>query len=287
MMEYNKKVYFISFENVEGINFSISQNSYHPVVDVAIRDKIVDRYMEFFNISIHNGFSANMDSIFIDKSIILKVSSIEFFEVFLFNNFRKLDDSFINYLKRNSDYDILKYYYNIVENYNVMIDSNKNINLFLQNASMPKPLAISVMVRTVDNKYLITKRPMSLAVGAGLSSVSVTGAIEMDDFNSPNPFIECANRELYEELNIKVSPENINILGMGVGKIKMQPVIIMNVDTELTSTEVLNKSSNAKEYSLEVSEIQAVDIIDLKKLYEKNNFTEIGGFHIETILQKI
>ncbi|WP_424116525.1 hypothetical protein [Rothia aeria] len=284
MVEYDGEVYFISLKDIESINYSIEQCKYQPAVNNVIRDKIVDKYTSFFDIKIHNGDSVNLDSIFVDKCANFKVSIIDFFEVFLFNNLRNLNTKFVDYLKNNSEYEILKYYNDLVEYYNIIIDSIEDISHFLQSTYIPKPLAISVMVHTIDDRYLVTKRPMSLALGAGLSSVSVTGAMEIEDFKSSNPFAKCAIRELYEELNVKINPENINVLGIGLGRVKMQPVVIMNAHTELTSKEVINKSLYAEDYGLEVSDLQALDIKDLKIFLKENNFTEIGKFHIGNIV---
>ncbi len=286
IVEYRDGVYFIPFEESKEISCSIVENRMKSPCDKKDRNDIVACYAQFRGINLHNGMSVNLVGIDVTDKMEIQFSLIEFFDVFVFNNFRSLNYDFIEYLKHNSDYKKIKIYHNLVEYYGLLAEDFNDIDHFLQCAEIPKPVAVSVLVRTADNKYVVTKRPMHLAIGAGLASVSSTGALEVEDFKSSNPFFSCASKELFEELSIEIFPENINVLGIAIGENKLQPVVVINVSTSATSGDVFNKSKNATDYDLEISSLYALSDEELKVFLHSNKFTEVGRFHIESHLNK-
>lgn len=286
LIEYCNGVYFIPFNESKDVVCSIVENRVNSFIDKKVRDDILVNYAKFLEIDLHNGTSVNLVEITVRDRVEIQFSSIEFFDVFAFNSFRSLNYEFVDYLKRNSGSSEVKQYRNMVNYYSLLTEEFNSIGSFLQNMEIPKPVAISVMVRTVDNKYIVTKRPMHLAIGAGLASVSSTGALEVEDFRSSNPFFNCASRELFEELGIEVSHENMNILGIAIGENKMQPVVVIDAMASIASGDVFNNLKNATDYKLEISNLYVLNREELKVFLLSNKFTEVGRFHIDSQLNK-
>lgn len=287
IFEYIDNVYYYPFGCNVDIDCSIVQGNHKMPLNRDDRDRVVCKYADYLNINIHNGKSVNLESVLVDDlNFVIEVSVIEFFDVFLFNRLRGIDSGFIEYLENLSDFTDIEIYRMLVAYNQSLMAKYSNISEFIENSDIPKPIAVSVMVCTLDGFYLVTERPAHLAIGGGLSSVSVTGAVEVEDLKHSNPFASCISRELREELNLDISIEDIELLGIGLGERKMQPVVLANVVVDIDSKSIIHDSRNASEYTLEVEGLRALTTDGLKKFIEDNNLTEIGKFHIQMLMGK-
>lgn len=287
IFEYINNVYYYPFGCNVDIDCSIVQGNHKMPLNRDDRDRVVCKYADYLNINIHNGKSVNLESVLDnDLNFVIEVSVIEFFDVFLFNRLRGIDSGFIEYLENLSDFTDIEIYRMLVAYNQSLMAKYSNISEFIENSDIPKPIAVSVMVCTLDGFYLVTERPAHLAIGGGLSSVSVTGAVEVEDLKHSNPFASCISRELREELNLDISIEDIELLGIGLGERKMQPVVLANVVVDIDYKSIIHDSRNASEYTLEVEGLRALTADGLKKFIEDNNLTEIGKFHIQMLMGK-
>lgn len=138
-------------------------------------------------------------------------------------------------------------------------------------------------MRTADDFYLLVRRPMATAIGAGYMSVSVTGGLEPKDLRSSNPITTCAARELQEELGITVPPEQLSLQFLAAGATKLQPAILLQAAVPYSAQAIIRTAQQAIDYNQEVAELIPVNKKLLQPMLQQYTFTELGKFHLENL----
>jgi len=140
-------------------------------------------------------------------------------------------------------------------------------------------MAVSVLIFDSKGNYLFTKRNNKVAISSNMASVSTTGAIDGEDYCCDNPILECARREVKEELEVEIQSNQIEIREIVAGKSKMQPIVLCDVqiDDVVMAVEIIKQRSC---FITEHSEICVVKKENLKQFLQDNSFTEAATEHI-------
>lgn len=258
---------------------------YSPILTDEEKLYLIELYKGFSKGNLFDRDSVRLDEINLDGSI--KISIIPFYDFIITTLVRLKFKDFYLYIKEMKDRKGLLILKKLHEefikdgwrfkSFTDVINQNKLANL----------LAVSVMVKTIDNQYLIVERNNKNIVGSGLHSVSVTGALDIVDFDNDNPITSCAWRELYEELGIMVQEEDMEIKGLVMGRNKQQPTVMLEVSTYLTSNEVIGQSKYAKDFQKELVKIMPLDKEGLNILLNDDliELTEVARYQINEIVR--
>ena len=143
----------------------------------------------------------------------------------------------------------------------------------LTNKSFSNNIAVSILIKDSNSNFLLTKRSNNLAVGSSLISVSATESFDyiegISDFKQL--VFSIVQKEVYEELNIKINIENLNIDGLFIGSKKVQPILICSVK--------LNEPFSITTKNFEVDYAKIVNRKELGK-YLNSPMTEASRFQI-------
>ena len=156
-----------------------------------------------------------------------------------------------------------------------------NFEEVLNNCKLANTMAVSVLVKDIDGKYALVLRTKNLAVGAGMLSVTVTGALDENDYGCDNPVLACAKRELEEELGI--STINNRIEYIVISKTKLQPIFIINAEISDRWQNVMHNFENAQDYKNEVKEFLVVSEEDMETLMRNHRMTDAAYFHFQDV----
>lgn len=141
-------------------------------------------------------------------------------------------------------------------------------------------LAVSVLIRDSRGDFLLVRRGDSLAVGAGLWGMSVSGGLEADDLAAENPVVNAVMREVEEELGLKVALDDVRVDGLFIGDKKLQPIMLCTValDEPLGSLLPLQGVDSDLEIASQVLVAQS----ELKKYVERKRMSDAARFQIST-----
>lgn len=215
-----------------------------------------------------------------DDKLLLSISKATYFDSIASNMvYHKYHDK-LNTLDNSCkvENDIIKVVANIN---NAGIDGFEAV---LSNHFLANTIAVSVLVRDTSNMYCLVFRANTLAVGAGLLSVTVTGALDESDYDTDDPVISCAARELLEELGIVASSFTVD--SIAISKTKLQPIFIVNAEVTNTWENVISTFDSAKDYSKEIANYVIASVTDLKKIMNENQMTDAARYHLESILSR-
>ena len=120
------------------------------------------------------------------------------------------------------------------------------------------------------------KRSNKVGIGKDLHSVSVTGTVDENDFYSENPILNCAKREISEELGLHLGINDIKIEAIVAGVEKKQPTAIINAFVSFDLETLKQKRIMAEDFSFENEKIIVVKKEQIKKMLSKEKFSEIS-----------
>lgn len=130
-------------------------------------------------------------------------------------------------------------------------------------------LGMQCMLKTLDNKYLITKRGKHLVYGAGKSSISFSGAIEgLKTGNIKDNLYEILFKESEEELGLtKNDYERIKLLGIMEDETRgFKPEMLFLAETFLSSDDVKERMETA----MDADEIESFSFEDVERVLDLN-----------------
>ena len=161
----------------------------------------------------------NFDAI--DDLINLSISRLDFYDFLL-----------STYLIQNFEY----IYNNCISEERVLIEKVKSIDVInittlnglLDCEYLSNILAVSLILLDKNNNSLLVFRNNNNGISDGFLSTTVTGSLDEVDYNSDDPIINCAKRELKEELNYDIQSDNLVFSKIVCGYKKKQPVAIVN-----------------------------------------------------------
>lgn len=257
---------FLDF-NKKNIRFNLIDTNFISIFTENETKYLVDKYYE----NSFNSSSLRLENVEFDDAsnfVTINLSKTDFYSLLTSNILyskeirvdNKIIDSKVKYLK-NQD----------VNDFNVLSKEN-----------FSNSLAVSVMVEDKFSKKILVKRSSKVVIGNSLLSVAVTGAVDYLDILYKNPIFESVKRELKEELGIVVSAKNINLDGIYIGPIKLQPIALCSVKLDV-SFEELKLCGEDTEF--EVDEIYFVTDQELEE-YLKCPMTEASKFQIQTQMMR-
>lgn len=276
------------YKGLDEINFikRLDTTFQEQILSSEERGYVVDLYKGYSKGEVYDRDSVRLDDY--DSSGGIYISIVSFYDFVITTLIRLEFKEFYRYVKDKNDKEGLLILNKLREefmndgwkfnSFKDVIKQNKATNL----------LAVSVLVKTIDNQYLIVERNNKNIVGSGLHSVTVTGALDIIDFSNENPVTSCAWRELYDELGIMVQEEDMKIKGVVMGVNKQQPTVMIEVSTYLTSNEVIGQSRFAKDFKKELVKIMPLDKEGLYILLNDDSIklTEVARYQITQILSE-
>jgi len=120
---------------------------------------------------------------------------------------------------------------------------------------LPNICGVGVFVLTRDDRIIISRHSTSVQVYGGVSSYSASGTMDWD--SSIDPFDEVA-RECKEEIGLKMSLANTNLVAFGIDSKKLYFQFSFLTRTGASSREIIAKAPGARDYHAEMENIEAV-----------------------------
>lgn len=149
----------------------------------------------------------------------------------------------------------------------------------LNNINFSNGLAISTLILDHKGKTLLTVRSNKVAISSNFLGVSVTGAVDYSDYDAGDPFKYCIQREAQEELNINLDQENIKLIGIYIGKKKLQPIVIAYATLPLDYTWDHWQPTEG-DFFVENRQHLIVDRNSMSPMINDYQMTEAALFHI-------
>ena len=161
-------------------------------------------------------------------------------------------------------------------------DSVKSI---LQRNYLANTLAVSLLIQDRLGRFLLTKRNNAVGISSGFVSVTVTGAIDENDYLEQDPFRNCCQRELYEEMGYEMDRNLINPFMVVCGEKKLQPIVLANAIVD-DITEVTSKIVQHQDFALENSGFSICSKLQLSTLLSDRRIriTEAARTHLESVI---
>lgn len=284
MASCNPSVHAISLQAIHRVHTQKQPSTFAPPLPKAARDQLITTYAKLHGRSVHNGATLNLTNVRMQSSTLsLTASALDFFDFLMFTIFRKPQQAVAAQLVQHGYSDLAKTCMSLPAHYRTLTSSIASLPQLVRAPELPTPLAVSVVVHTADDFYLLVRRPMATAIGAGYMSVSATGGLEPKDLRSSNPITACAARELWEELGITVLPEQISLQFLAAGTTKLQPAILLQATVSHSAQTIIRRVQRAIDYNHEVAEIIPVNKKLLQPMLQQYTFTELGKFHLENL----
>lgn len=256
-----------------GFNLDLSEIEKEEIIHYSVKN--VD--------NLYNGVVVRLNNIMEKKDVfIFSISKLHYFDSLSSNMLYHKYANKIQQLQNNNTME------NKISTILMQIE-NEGIGSFeevLNNHKLANTMAVSVLVKDRDGKYALVLRTKNLAVGAGMLSVTVTGALNQNDYNCDNPVLACAKRELREELGI-LHTICSKIEYIVISKSKLQPIFIINAEIADKWEDIICNFKNAKDYKNEVEEVLIVSLEDMKKLMQKYNMTDATFFHFQDVISRV
>lgn len=284
MVSCDPSVYAISLRAIHRVHIQKQPSTFVPPLPKAARDQLITTYAKLHGRSVHNGATLNLTNVHVQSGTLsLTASALDFFDFLMFTVFREPQQAVATQLTQHGYSDLAKTCMRLPAHYRALTSPIASLSQLVREPELPTPLAVSVAVRTADNFYLLVRRPMATAIGAGYMSVSATGGLEPKDLHSSNPITTCAARELQEELGITVSPEQLSLQFLAAGATKLQPAILLQATVPHSAQAIIRRAQRAIDYSQEVAELIPVNKTLLQPMVQQYTFTELGKFHLENL----
>ena len=164
-----------------GFNLDLSEIEKEEIIHYSVKN--VD--------NLYNGVVVRLNNIMEKKDVfIFSISKLHYFDSLSSNMLYHKYANKIQQLQNNNTME------NKISTILMQIE-NEGIGSFeevLNNHKLANTMAVSVLVKDRDGKYALVLRTKNLAVGAGMLSVTVTGALDQNDYNCDNPVLACAKR---------------------------------------------------------------------------------------------
>lgn len=203
------------------------------------------------------------------ESTTLTLSKTHFYD-FLISNYLKYNfDKFARYADEKENSLLMKF--------KQQIDSYTFVDFqsILKNDYLSNILAVSVLIIDKNSNVLLVKRNHSVGISNGFISTSATGSVDMEDFNSDDPILNCAKRETKEELNYEL--QDLELISLVCGYNKIQPIALVNAYVNDVDEIISNVGDG---FSLENDTIISMKSTELINILNNNNMTEACNEHL-------
>jgi hypothetical protein len=238
------------------IEYKKVDSSFIELFDDNYRNLIISDYESFKTATYFDDEVVRLEGIVrLNGNLIIYISKMKFFD-FVIQNIIPVDYfKFLKYINEKELSEEKREYMETIRWLANKYTNVKGIKCILENRYFPNCLAVSILIKDIDNSYLLTRRSSRVGISNGYLSVSVTGALDSCDYDSDNPIIHCAIRETYEEINLKLDPSNIKVESIIFGRRKCQPIVLVNANVEIMFRNTIDKIMQARDFNKENTEI--------------------------------
>lgn len=137
---------------------------------------------------------------------------------------------------------------------------------------------VSILIEDTNGDIALVKRTNRVAISSGHFSVSAAGTPTNTDYNTENPFLECAKREIKEELGIEdISLEFKELI---ISKQKMQPVFLYNGKLNDTWNNYYKKIILANDFSFETENLYIVPFNSIMYFIKRTIMTDASSYQL-------
>lgn len=287
-----EQIYEFPKEDVWEYEF-VDAKRFKPFYTLEQRDEIARLYGEFQGGACFNGAMICLEGIHRKRPgcVAIELSLGEFFDFLVCNVVGGMkNDRFLRYCSAAGGKDIIEVVDRLMDDFR---KEQRRIHRFEDLATsekLPNVIAMSGLLYDEDGTFLVSKRTSEVIVGQELYGVTVTGSIEPGDMHRPDPFKECAARELAEETGITMDERCFVLRGFSASNDKLQPAAVVDVvaDEPLEMERLYPNDKNIKEIRYLVG-IGAQDVVNATASHDmtlvaKSHFQKTAARFIASIL---
>ncbi|MDD3340882.1 MAG: hypothetical protein PHN72_01585 [Bacilli bacterium] len=268
-------VYFLKLNEID---YYIKQNTtFKSIFDNTDKEKLIEiYYRNKQNSNVFNGVSTRLDKIILNKqNCILEISKVNYFDLITSNMLYFKPNQWLDNCLSEDELNFCK---NKIGEIRGVIEGHKKLEDIINNENISNIMAVSVLIEDMDGKIGITKRTSNVSMSSGFVSTSVTGSVDGENYLDDNPLIHCVNKEVFEELGLKIN--QIELKGLAISKTKLQPIFLFNAKLDDTWENVIQKMKSAKDYKKEIEKFSIVSISDIPGLLTNNELSDATRYHI-------
>lgn len=272
MSEYNSFVKIID-KPYQFIKNSVS--SFKNTFSEEDRDKLV-MYTKKNTSNLFNGTVVRLDKFDYNKGYQFHISPLTYFDSLttnmIFNKYSEKISQLENSVEEKNIKEIIKKIYdNGISSFEEVID-----NKYLANT-----IAVSCLIKDLKENYALVTRNQNVAIGKGLLSVSVTGAVDLNDYDEEDPVLACAKREAREELGITI--DVLPAKAIIISKKKLQPIFIVDAYINETWDNVVKRVYEANDFTQENTGIHIIPKSNLLSFSKGHSMTDAAKYHISSV----
>ena len=138
-------------------------------------------------------------------------------------------------------------------------------------------VTVSVLIHDCTGRVLLVHRGNKVAISSGSFATSCAGSVDVQDLETTNPFLSCAQRELKEELDLECS---LHFDSLVISKQKLQPAALFSGYIDYCFEDVYQKMISAPDYKEENCELFAVPEDCLNSIVKRYQFTDVAAFQL-------
>lgn len=251
--------------------------SYNCLLEKAEYDSVVSLCGRVFRRNFTNEICVRLDNCFEDnRKTIIELSRVPFYD-FLVSNYLKFN---YNRIFENADIEERK----ILEKFkqNLHFEVLKTFKNIISEKRLSNILAISLLIRDENGKYLLVRRNNNVGIANNFYSTTVTGSVDDIDYRQTDPILNCAKREMKEELNYELDIDKMKFKKIVIGQNKMQPVALIDGFVNNVDNIIKNISDSFSEENSKYL-ICNIDMIKLLLVKERKKMTEACVTHLEGV----
>ena len=161
-----------------------------------------------------------------------------------------------------------------------MIDADGKLNTFnkvLETESLANIVTVSMLLEDRNGNLLLVKRGNKVVVSSGNFAVSAAGSVAEEDLEKENPFLECAQREIKEELGLDV---DLEMTCMVVSKQKMQPAVLFKGKVDKSFSELVDTMRSAPDFKEENQSLFSIPKNVIPSLVTHFQFTDVAAYQL-------
>lgn len=225
-------------------------------ISIEERNEIVSCYSDYKHVTFQNRRRPLLVSIIecVDK-FIFKYTESEYFW-YLTLNIIICDDEFGNYIRKDCLH-LVSTYLKLMVCRPLLCEYD--FDTAVNKTSIYNHIGVSVLIRDKSDRVLLTKRSTRTGISDGYYSTSATGGIKLRDLEKENPIIECAVKELKEELNLIVEPSDLRLNYIALDSKRIQLIAIVDCIIDSEAKSLIDNAKEGKDFKYEVDEIFAAD----------------------------
>lgn len=236
-------------------------------ISIEERNEIVSCYSDYKHVTFQNRRRPLLVSIIecVDK-FIFKYTESEYFW-YLTLNIIICDDEFGNYIRKDCLH-LVSTYLKLMVCRPLLCEYD--FDTAVNKTSIYNHIGVSVLIRDKNDRVLLTKRSTGTGISDGYYSTSATGGIELCDLEKENPIIECAVKELKEELNLVVEPSDLRLNYIALDSKRIQLIAIVDCIIDSEAQLLIDNAKEGKDFEYEVDEIFVADRAFVSGLMNSN-----------------